>query len=103
MILEQIAEQYQAKFNRPLLVTSLVQPIDYAIELSKIDAGSFKVKENGEIPPHCTGMSFDLSIKKLTAEEQNFISNILTEMDKTGKVDAQHTTGPNSAFHIFVL
>ncbi len=103
MVLEEIARQYQAKFNRPLRVTSLVRSIDYSIELNKVNAGSFLVTEDGAIPPHCSGLAFDFAIKNLTAEEQNFIANILTEMDKNGKVDAIRETGATAVFHVFVL
>jgi hypothetical protein len=102
-VLEEIAQKYQAKFNRPLLVTSLIQPIDYLIDLNKVDASSFKVREDGGIPPHSSGLAFDFDIKNLTAEEQNFIANILTEMDKSGKIDGVRQTGPTAAFHVFVL
>jgi hypothetical protein len=102
-VLEEIAAQYQAKFNRPLLVTSLVRSIDYQIDLSKVDAGAFLVKKDGTIPPHCSGMAFDIAVKNLTAEEQNFIANILAEMDRNGKVDAIRETGPTGVFHVFVL
>lgn len=102
-VLEEIAGQYQAKFNRPLLITSLVQPIDYLIDLNKVDAGSFKVRDDGGIPPHCSGMAFDIAVKNLTAEEQNFIANILAEMDRNGKIDGIRQTGPTAALHVFVL
>jgi hypothetical protein len=102
-VLEEIAQKYQAKFNRPLLVTSLIRSIDYSIDLNKVDAGSFKVREDGGIPPHCSGMAFDFAVKNLTAEEQNFITNILAEMDRNGKVDAVRESGTNAALHVFVL
>ncbi len=102
-VLEEIAQKYQAKFNRPLLVTSLIRSIDYSIDLNKVDADSFKVREDGGIPPHCSGLAFDFAVKNLTAEEQNFIANILAEMDRNGKVDAVRESGANAAFHVFVL
>jgi hypothetical protein len=102
-VLEEISQKYQVKFNRPLLVTSLIQPIDYLVDLNKVDASSFKVREDGGIPPHCSGLAFDFDIKNLTAEEQNFIADILTEMDKSGKIDGVRQTGLKAAFHVFVL
>lgn len=102
-VLEEIAQKYQAKFNRPIVVTSLIQPIDYLVDLNKVDASSFKVREDGGIPPHCSGLAFDFAIKNLTAEEQNFIAGVLTEMDKSGNIDGVRQTGPTAAFHVFVL
>jgi hypothetical protein len=102
-VLEEIAQKYHAKFNRPLRVTSLIRSIDYSIDLNKVDAGSFKVREDGGIPPHCSGLAFDFAVKNLTAEEQNFIADILAEMDRNGKVDAVRESGTNAALHVFVL
>jgi|GEM_PF-537977 len=102
-VLEEIAQKYQAKFSRPLRVTSLTQPIDYLVDLNKVDASSFLVRDGRGIPPHCSGLAFDFDIKNLTAEEQNFIADILTEMDKSGKIDGVRQTGPTAAFHVFVL
>jgi hypothetical protein len=102
-VLEEITAKYQAKFNRPLRITSLVRSIDYSIDLNKVDAGSFLVKENGDLPPHCSGLAFDIAIKNLTAEEQNFLVGLLAEMDKNGRVDAVRETGPTGVFHVFVL
>lgn len=102
-VLEEITQKYRAKFNRPLLVTSMIRSIDYSVELNKVDASSFLVRRDGAIPPHCSGVAFDIAIKNLTAEEQNFIANILAEMDRNGKVDAIRETGPTGVFHVFVL
>jgi hypothetical protein len=84
-VLEEIARQYSAKFNRPLRVTSLVRSLDYSVDLNKVDATSFKVSDDGRIPPHCSGLAFDFTFKNMTAEEQNFIADLLIEMEKTGK------------------
>lgn len=102
-VLEEIAQRYRAKFDRPLLVTSLIRSIDYSVELNKVDASSFLVRRGGAIPPHCSGMAFDFAVKNLTAEEQNFIAGILAEMDRNGKVDAVREPGPTGVFHVFVL
>jgi hypothetical protein len=102
-VLEEIARQYSAKFNRPLRVTSLVRSLDYSVDLNKVDATSFKVSDDGRIPPHCSGLAFDFTFKNMTAEEQNFIADLLIEMEKTGKIDAIRENGPNAVFHVFVL
>lgn len=38
-----------------------------------------------------------------TLKEQNFVADMLTEIEKNGKIDALHETGPNAIFHVFVL
>lgn len=102
-VLEEVAQKYYTKFNRPLLITSLVRSLDYSIELNKVDASSYKVREDGMIPPHCSGLAFDLTLKNMTAEEQNFIAAMLVEMENNGKIDAIRENGPNAIFHVFVL
>jgi hypothetical protein len=103
-VLEEIARKYQAKFDRPLRIISLTRSVDYSIKLNKTNPNSFLVRgKDGPIPPHCSGLTFDLALKHMTAEEQNFIIDILVEMEKNEKVDAVRETGLNPLFHIFVL
>ena len=101
-VLEEIANQYKQKFQRPLRVTSLIRSIEYQIGLNVNNANSFKVTEDA-IPPHCIGLAFDLALKQMTAEEQNFIQNILVMMEKQGKIDGNREIVANASFHIFVF
>lgn len=101
-ILEEIADGYQKKFNRPLLITSLTRSIDYQIGLNAVSANSFKVLGKDSTSPHSSGCSFDIARKHLTAEEQNFIMQKLSDMETNGRIDALTLSGETSGFHVFV-
>lgn len=101
-ILEELAKAYQAKFGRPLRVTSLTRSMDYQISLNKINPNSFNVKGPGSLPPHTSGCAFDLARKHMTADEQNFVQEKLVEMEKRGVLDALREGGANACFHVFI-
>ena len=75
--------------------------MDYNIKLNKTDSNSFKVKDKESKPPHVSGCSFDIARKHLTAEEQNFIMQKLSEMETNGRVDALTLFGTTPGFHVF--
>lgn len=101
-ILEEVADSYQKKFNRPLIITSMTRSIDYQIKLNEISANSFKVMGKDSRPPHSSGLAFDIARKHLTAEEQNFIMQQLSEMENNGKIDGLIEYGARYVFHVFV-
>lgn len=101
-ILEEVADSYQKKFNRPLIITSLTRSMDYQIKLNEINANSFKVMGKDSRPPHSSGLAFDIARKHLTAEEQNFIMQQLAEMENKGKIDGLIEFGARFVFHVFV-
>lgn len=101
-ILEEIADSYQKKFSRPLRITGMTRSMDYQISLNAVDATTFKVRDKDSRPPHLSGCAFDIARKHLTAEEQNFIMQKLSEMEINGKVDALNEFGANACFHVFV-
>lgn len=101
-ILEELAKAYHQKFGRPLRVTSLTRSMDYQIGLNKINPNSFNVRGPGSLPPHTSGCAFDLARKHMTADEQNFLQEKLTEMEKRGVLDALREGGANACFHVFI-
>lgn len=101
-VLEEIADSYQKKFNRPLRIVSATRSMDYQISLNSTNANSFKVSGKDSTPPHSSGCAFDIARKQLTAEEQNFIMQQLSKMETNGKVDALTEFGTNATFHVFV-
>ena len=101
-ILKELADAYFAKYNRPLVVTSLTRSMDYQILLNATNANSFKVRGEGSLPPHTSGCAFDLSRKQMPAEEQNFVMQKLAEMERAGKLDALIEYGTNACFHVFI-
>lgn len=102
-ILEKLAKAYHAKFNRPLRLTSLSRSMEYQIGLNKFNPNSFKVRGAGSLPPHTSGCAFDLSRKFMSAEEQNFISNMLADMEKNERsLDGLREGNVNACFHVFI-
>ncbi len=101
-ILQELADAYYQKFNRPLRVTSLTRSMDYQIGLNATNANSFKVRGEGSLPPHTSGCAFDLARKHMNAEEQNFVMDKLAEMEKAKKLDALIEYGTNACFHVFI-
>jgi pSer/pThr/pTyr-binding forkhead associated (FHA) protein len=101
-ILEELADHYYKKFNRPLRVTSLTRSMDYQILLNATNANSFIVRGEGSLPPHTSGCAFDLARKQMTAEEQNFVMQKLAEMENARKLDALIEYGTNACWHVFI-
>jgi pSer/pThr/pTyr-binding forkhead associated (FHA) protein len=101
-ILQEVADAYFKKYNRPLRVTSLTRSMDYQIGLNKTNPNSFKVRDENALPPHTSGCAFDLARKHMTADEQNFVMQKLAEMERAGKLDALIEYGVNACFHIFI-
>ena len=101
-ILQELADAYYQKFNRPLRVTSLTRSIDYQISLNKTNANSFPVRGEGSLPPHTSGCAFDLARKHMDVDEQNFVMAKLAEMERAGKLDGLIEYGVNACFHVFI-
>ena len=97
-VLEEIAESYRQKFNRPLLITSLTRSLEYQFGLTKVTNNAFR----GATPPHTTGCTFDLAYRHMTAEEQNFVMAKIADLESRGIVDALREVGSTPCFHIFV-
>jgi hypothetical protein len=80
----QIAAIYKAQFARHLPVTSLVRTLEYQGHLRKTNANAAKV----EVPPHSTGLAFDLFNAWMTADEQNFLMNLIARFEAAGRLEA---------------
>jgi hypothetical protein len=101
-ILQRLSRAYQAKFGRPLRITSLSRSMEYQISLNKINPNSFTVRGPGSLPPHTSGCAFDLSRKFQSAEEQNFMSNMLADMENEKILDGLREGNANACFHVFI-
>ncbi len=80
---EELGAAYQAKFGRPLKVTSLTRSLEYQFDLSKATRNAYR----GTTPPHSTGATFDMAYMQMTAEEQTFLMAKLAEYEQAGKID----------------
>ncbi len=83
-IILQIAAIYNEKFGRPLPITSLVRTTQYQSQLRETNANAANVI----VPPHSTGLAFDIFNAWMTAEEQNFLMNIIAKFESVGRVEA---------------
>jgi hypothetical protein len=94
--LEEIAKAYREKFNRPLPLTSLVRSVEYQRHLG--DAGNPNAIRI-DVPPHTTGLAFDIYTYYMTAAEQQFLMDLVAQMEREGRVEALR----ENRFHIHVF
>lgn len=83
--LEEIAEAYQQKFDRPLPVTSLTRTKEYQRFLG--EAGNPNATRI-DVPPHTVGLAFDIYTYYMNAEEQQFLMDEIARLEREGRVEA---------------
>ena len=84
-VMEELGSAYQAKFGRPLPITSLIRTEEYQRtlrEAGNANAGSFKSE------PHTTGLAFDIYYHFMNAAEQQFVMDEIARLKRDGKVEA---------------
>jgi Skp family chaperone for outer membrane proteins len=96
-VLEEIAASYRQKFNRPLPVTSLVRPEEYQHELSKVNPNATRI----DIPPHSTGLAFDINYRFMTAEEQTYVMEELALLKDAGRIEVLREN--RNHYHVFAF
>lgn len=83
--LEEIAKAYQQKFDRPLPVTSLVRTIEYQRFLGEAgNPNAIRI----DVPPHTTGLAFDIYTYYMAADEQQFLMDEIARLEREGRVEA---------------
>ena len=83
-VLLEIAANYRAQFNRPLPITSLVRSGDYQRHLRETN----KSAAANVIPPHTTGLAFDIYDYYMSAAEQDYLMQEIARMKTSGRVEA---------------
>ncbi len=83
-VLVEIARAYQEKFARPLPVTSLVRTEQYQRHLSETNPNATRQP----LPPHATGLAFDVYNGNMTAAEQEFLMQEIARLEAAGRVEA---------------
>ncbi len=96
-VLLDIARAYNEKFDRLLPVSSLIRTERYQRRLSRVNRNATRV----EIPPHATGMAFDITYKFMPPDEQNFIMEHVSKMEAAGRVEALREN--RNAIHIYTF
>ncbi|HYP02776.1 MAG TPA: DUF5715 family protein [Pyrinomonadaceae bacterium] len=96
-VLEEIAKTYRDKFGRPLAVTSLVRPDEYQRQLRATNANATLI----EVPPHTTGLAFDLYYRYMNAAEQTFIMSELGRLQDEGRIEVLRENRDH--YHVFAF
>lgn len=83
--LEEIGSLYQQKFARPLPITSLIRTREYQRYLgSSGNPNATRI----EVPPHATGLAFDIYTYYMSAGEQQFLMAEIARLKREGRVEA---------------
>lgn len=101
-VMYELAEAYYDRFERPLRVLALTRSLDNQIFLNAGSTDSFIVKGEGSLPPHTSGLAFDISRTHMPVDEQNFVMQQLARLEQEGRIDAMVLYGENACFHVFV-
>lgn len=96
-VILQIAAIYKEKFGRHLPITSLVRTMDYQKQLREVNPNATGV----EIPPHTTGLAFDVYNGWMSAEEQDFLMSVIARMKAAGRIEALRENRDH--IHIFAF
>ncbi len=96
-VLKELADSYRLKFGRPLPVTSLVRPDEYQHRLSKSNSNATRI----DVPPHSTGLAFDILYRYMTAGEQEHVMADIARLRDAGRVEALRENRDH--FHVFAF
>jgi hypothetical protein len=96
-VLFEIARSYNEQFARPLPVTSLVRPEQYQRRLGETNPNATRAA----MPPHSTGMAFDVFYYYMTATEQDFLMAEVAKLEEAGRVEALREN--RNHIHIFAF
>ena len=96
-VMIEIARQYREQFGRPLAFTSLIRSEHYQRELGESNANATKIA----VPPHTTGLAFDIFYRYMTADEQHWIMGLIARMESEGRIEALRENRDH--FHLFAF
>jgi len=97
-MIEELGKAYQAKFDRPLAITSLVRTDEYQRTLR--ESGNANAIDTG-LEPHTTGLAFDVFYKFMSAAEQEFLMGELARLERGGRVETLRELRDH--YHVFVF
>ncbi len=83
-VLLELAARYDQRFHRPLPVTSLVRTLAYQRLLGETNPNATHIS----IPPHTTGLAFDVYDRYMTGPEQDALMDMVAELERNGRVEA---------------
>jgi hypothetical protein len=83
-VLLELSRSYKAKFDRPLPITSLVRTGDYQRQLRVTN----KNAATTAVPPHTTGLAFDVYDYFMSGPEQQHVMEEIAKMKAGGRIEA---------------
>jgi hypothetical protein len=92
-----LAARYHAKFGRPLPVTSLVRTEQYQRQLGETNPNATRIS----IPPHTTGLAYDVYYHYLPGPEQDTLMEMVAEDERAGRVESLRENRDH--IHIFAF
>jgi Family of unknown function (DUF5715) len=96
-VMEEVARSYREKFDRHLPFTSLVRTDEYQRLLNETNPNATLI----DVPPHTTGLAFDIFYRHLTAAEQEFVMAELSRLSDEGRVEALRELRDH--YHVFAF
>jgi hypothetical protein len=96
-LLEELGQKYEARFKRPLAITSLIRTDEYQSQLRANNSNATSI----EVPPHTTGLAFDIYYRYMAASEQIFMMEELARLHDQGKIETLRENRDH--FHVFVF
>jgi hypothetical protein len=96
-VMLEIAHAYKEKFGRPLPITSLVRTERYQRELGETNPNATRIS----VPPHATGLAFDVFYGHMNADEQQFLMDKIARMEDDGRVEALRENRDH--YHVFAF
>ncbi|HEV2707839.1 MAG TPA: DUF5715 family protein [Pyrinomonadaceae bacterium] len=97
-VVEELGARYREKFERPLPITSLVRTEEYQRRLRE---GGNPNAADVSVPPHTTGLAFDVFYRFMTQAEQEFLMNEIARLEEEGRVEALRELRDH--YHVFVF
>jgi hypothetical protein len=94
-VLLSLAHAYHERFGRRLPVTSLVRTQRYQRRMVRNSPNATSVS----LPPHTTGMAFDVSYKFMASDEQNFVMDEVARLEDEGLVESLRER--NNSIHVY--
>ena len=96
-VMKGLARSYREKFDRHLPFTSLVRTDEYQRLLNETNPNATLI----DVPPHTTGLAFDIFYRHLTAAEQEFVMAELARLSDGGRVEALRELRDH--YHVFAF
>jgi hypothetical protein len=92
-----LAARYHTRFGRPLPITSLVRTEQYQRQLGETNPNATRIS----IPPHTTGLAYDVYYHYMTGPEQDELMDMVAEDERAGRVESLRENRDH--IHIFAF